>query len=175
MIPSPRLFCIEGFAECVMDPMMVKEEHHDGEYGNSQWMEIHDYHSPQVQSPVHEYTGFGYMSPHHGMPLEPVYNPPMPLSYQSHHPAPPLITAQWPSMLTNPSNNGPAMISAASILPSPPLAPISTYSLAHSLPQPTAPVPVPSARRTLTDQDRRRMCQYHEDNPSVKQTEIGGK
>jgi hypothetical protein len=26
----------------------------------------------------------------------------------------------------------------------------------------------------LTDQDRRRMCQYHEENPSVKQTEIGG-
>jgi hypothetical protein len=26
----------------------------------------------------------------------------------------------------------------------------------------------------LTDQDRRRMCQYHEDNPTVKQTEIGG-
>ncbi|KAL9118945.1 MAG: hypothetical protein Q9187_004503, partial [Circinaria calcarea] len=76
-------------------------------------------------------------------------------------------------MLTNPSNNGPTMISAVPILPSPPLAQLPTYSLAHSLPPSTAPVPVPSARRTLTDQDRRRMCQYHEDNPSVKQTEIG--
>jgi hypothetical protein len=32
----------------------------------------------------------------------------------------------------------------------------------------------PSPRKTLTDSDRRRMCQYHEENPSVKQTEIGG-
>jgi hypothetical protein len=31
-----------------------------------------------------------------------------------------------------------------------------------------------SPRRTLTDSDRRRMCQYPEENPSVKQTEIGG-
>lgn len=31
-----------------------------------------------------------------------------------------------------------------------------------------------SPRKTLTDSDRRRMCQYHEENPSVKQTEIGG-
>lgn len=28
-------------------------------------------------------------------------------------------------------------------------------------------------RRTLTDADRRRMCLYHEENPNVKQTEIG--
>ena len=31
-----------------------------------------------------------------------------------------------------------------------------------------------SSRKILTDDDRRRMCQYHEDNPKVKQTEIGG-
>jgi hypothetical protein len=30
-------------------------------------------------------------------------------------------------------------------------------------------------RRALTDHDRRRMCQYHVDNPFVKQAEIGGK
>jgi hypothetical protein len=29
-------------------------------------------------------------------------------------------------------------------------------------------------RRTLTDDDRRRMCEYHESHPGVKQTEIGG-
>lgn len=31
-----------------------------------------------------------------------------------------------------------------------------------------------SPRRTLTDADRRRMCIFHEENPNVKQTEIGG-
>jgi hypothetical protein len=32
-----------------------------------------------------------------------------------------------------------------------------------------------TARRTLTDADRRQMCLYHEENPNVKQTVIGGK
>jgi hypothetical protein len=57
---------------------------------------------------------------------------------------------------------------------------------------PTAPVPITPAsatpasatstrsqtsstpRKTLTDADRRRMCLYHEEHPTVKQTEIGG-
>jgi hypothetical protein len=30
-------------------------------------------------------------------------------------------------------------------------------------------------RKTLTDADRRRMCLYAEEHPTVKQTEIGGK
>jgi hypothetical protein len=29
-------------------------------------------------------------------------------------------------------------------------------------------------RRTLTDDDRRRMCEYHESHPGIKQAEIGG-
>jgi hypothetical protein len=32
----------------------------------------------------------------------------------------------------------------------------------------------PTPRRMLTDDDRRRMCEYHESHPGVKQTEIGG-
>jgi hypothetical protein len=63
-----------------------------------------------------------------------------------------------------------------------------------SMPQPIAPAPpqqlaaaaavtaavsnptqsTSSPRRTLTDADRRRMCIFHEENPNVKQTEIGG-
>jgi hypothetical protein len=30
-------------------------------------------------------------------------------------------------------------------------------------------------RRTLTDDDRRQMCIYHEENKTAKQTDIGGK
>jgi hypothetical protein len=30
-------------------------------------------------------------------------------------------------------------------------------------------------RRTLTDEDRRQMCLYHEENKTAKQTDIGGK
>jgi hypothetical protein len=33
----------------------------------------------------------------------------------------------------------------------------------------------PSPQKTLTDDDRRRICRYHEENPAVKQMEIAGK
>ena len=33
----------------------------------------------------------------------------------------------------------------------------------------------PTPHRFLSYQDRRRICQYHEDNPTVKQSDIGGK
>ena len=155
-----------------MDPMMVKENHHDGDYGNSQWVEINDYHSPHVESPSQEYNAFGYMSSAHGIPMEPAYNRPLhhPL-YSTHQSPHSLITTQWPSMLTNPSNHTQPTVPT----PPPPLAPVSTLTTAHPLPPLTTPVPQSTARRTLTDLDRRRMCQYHEDNPTVKQTEIGGK
>ncbi|KAL8773016.1 MAG: hypothetical protein Q9209_002036 [Squamulea sp. 1 TL-2023] len=53
---------------------------------------------------------------------------------------------------------------------------VDSVSTPLSAPPPPTPIPTPqSGRRTLTDQDRRRMCQYHEENPSVKQTEIGRK
>lgn len=39
---------------------------------------------------------------------------------------------------------------------------------------PDATSSTPTPRRTLTDEDRKQMCLYAEDNPSAKQTEIGG-
>jgi len=58
------------------------------------------------------------------------------------------------------------------IAPGPP-PPISVTSI------PTTATPVTisddsTPRRVLTDDDRRRMCEYHESHPGVKQTEIGG-
>jgi hypothetical protein len=153
-----------------MDPMLIKGEHHDGDYGSGQWVGMDEYHS-HAQSPAQEFNGYSFISGQHGMPLEPAYNRPMPPLYSSPQTQAPLFsTTQWPSMLTNPSSHQPT-----SAPPVPPLAPIATYTTAHPLP-PIAPPPAstPTARRTLTDQDRRRMCQYHEDNPTVKQTEIGG-
>ena len=154
-----------------MDPMMVKEQSQDEQYGGSQWVDINDYHSPHVQSPATEYNSFGYMASSHGVPIDSAYNRPMHSTYSMNQPQHPIITTQWPSMLTNPSSNAPL---PAPIPAPPPLAPISTFATIHSLPPLTTPVPTASARRTLTDQDRRRMCLYHEENPTVKQTEIGG-
>lgn len=48
------------------------------------------------------------------------------------------------------------------------------FAALQQLPTQTIRQPtMPTARRTLTDDDRRRMCLYHQENPHVKQTEIG--
>ena len=160
---------------------MLKEQHHEGDFSHGHWVEINDFHSAHEQSPAHEYASYGFVSTqHHGLPLESTYRRSMPPLYSGPQHPQPLFTAQWPSMLTNPSSQGPPTMP----VPAPPLAPVSTFATAHPLPPLTtpasvsapAPPPAPTTqRRTLTDQDRRRMCQYHEDHPNVKQTEIGGK
>ncbi|KAA8912755.1 hypothetical protein FN846DRAFT_773122 [Sphaerosporella brunnea] len=53
--------------------------------------------------------------------------------------------------------------------PAPQLAAAASITAAPSNPTPSTSTP----RRTLTDADRRRMCIFHEENPNVKQTEIG--
>ena len=143
---------------------------HDEDYGGGQWVEINGYNSAH-QSPIHEYNSYGFISPTH-LPLEPTYNRTIPPPYSAHQPLQPLVMPQWPSQLTNPSNSAPPAVPGP-----PPLAPLSTMTSAHPLPPPlvSSSAPTTNQRRTLTDQDRRRMCQYHEDNPTVKQTEIGGK
>ena len=160
-----------------MDPLMMKEQSHDGDYSSTHWgYEQHHYHNPHVPSPVHEMNSFNFVPPTtNALHIETPYMRPMLPQYtQSHLPSPQaMYQVQWPSMLTNPSGHAQIPMPAP-----PPLAPISTYATAHGVPpMPSAPAPMPStiARRTLTDQDRRRMCQYHEENPNAKQTEIGGK
>lgn len=151
--------------------MKVEQNHtapHDEDFGTGQWVEIASDHSPH-QSPLHEYNGFGFMSSTH-VPLDSIYTRPIHTSYAADPPLHPLIMPQWPSQITNPSEGPPAAIPLPRAL-----APVSAINPPHSAPPaPSAPAPS-TARKTLTDQDRRRMCQYHEDHPTIKQTEIGGK
>ena len=153
--------------------MKVEQNHappQDEDFSAGQWVEIANDHSPH-QSPLHEYNGFGFglMSSTH-VPLDSIYTRPTQTAYSSNPHLHPLIMPQWPSQITNPSEGGPP---AAIPLPRA-LAPTSTITTPQSAP-PALPAPASStARKTLTDQDRRRMCQYHEDHPTVKQTEIGG-
>ncbi|KAL9094603.1 MAG: hypothetical protein Q9165_003162 [Trypethelium subeluteriae] len=86
---------------------------------------------------------------------------------------------QWPSMLTSQSTYQQPLLPTASAS-STPLSASTSLSAPASAP---ASVPPPNSRRpsqtgstprkTLTDADRRRMCLYHEENPTTKQTEIG--
>ena len=166
----------------------MPKEHHthqqspNSEFGNTHHWSAEHHYSPHVSSPGQDFHGYfvpsGSAGPH-GLSVDSGYaREPLPLytSAPSLQGTPSLGTAQWPSMLTNPSSQPPP--SAPPTMPSqPPLAPVSTFATAHSLPPLSTPTPhqTGSSRRTLTDLDRRRMCEYHEANPTVKQTEIGGK
>jgi hypothetical protein len=154
----------------------METEQHQGqenEFGTSQWVEMGGYSGSQQQSPLHEYGGFGFVSPTI-MPVEPSYSMSIPPPYTSHQQLQPLIMPVphvWPSMMTSqanysapllPTTSASAPTSAISAPPLPPMPPIETK-------------PTTTPRKTLTNEDRRRMCLYHEEHPGVKQTEIGCK
>ncbi|KAK3952714.1 hypothetical protein QBC32DRAFT_340614 [Pseudoneurospora amorphoporcata] len=119
----------------------------------------------------------GYMPPiSHGLPSESLGRMPPPPPPQHHVPQPhqhshpplpmlmmPQTTTTWPSMLTNPTYGA---------HPVPPVAipPVTTPLKNSKLP---AIQTTSQPRKTLTDEDRRRMCQYAQDHPTAKQTDIG--
>ncbi|CBY00671.1 hypothetical protein LEMA_P018010.1 [Plenodomus lingam JN3] len=127
-----------------------------------------------INRPSKKYHGFHGYAP---LPMEPIYGTSMHPPHHPSHPTPrtthpqlqPLIMPQmpqWPSMLTSQSTYQPSLFPSAPVPITPasatPVSASSTHSRTSSTP-----------RKTLTDSDRRRMCQYHEENPTVKQTEIG--
>jgi len=89
---------------------------------------------------------------------------------QMAHQLQPLVMPQWPSMLNSqsPSNN-------QYVFPQPvqPIQPMSMSQLQTPI-SATSTRSASTPRKTLTDSDRKRMCQYAEDHPNSKQTEIGG-
>lgn len=162
--------------------------HHDPTFGSEQWADM----SPYMQTTMPDYGGsFGYMPPiSHGLPSEslgrmpPPATPPQQAMAQhhshphaappSHHPPLPMLMVPshgtWPSMLTNP---GSFNTSSPVAIPPAPAQVVPTLKAATTRPPPAPPTIASQPRKTLTDDDRRRMCQYHIDNPSMKQTEIG--
>jgi hypothetical protein len=143
----------------------MDSEHHD--MHAQQWIEggspFHSHH----QSPANEYNGFAFS----GLQMDSVYstspNNMQPPSRASQQQLQPLILPPWPSLLTSQSSY-PATAYQSS--PASATTPIKT---------PISAPPITSRgdrpRRTLTDTDRKRMCEYAEANPKIKQTEIGGK
>lgn len=148
--------------------------HHDRDFGGGHMVDVAEDHPPH-QSPGNDYSDFGFSAATH-VQMDPIYSPPMQPSFSSPQPLHSLlIVPEWPSQITNPSEN------SSPPAPIPLLRPIRPLS--KTAPVPTlSPAPAPSksshssstSRRTLTDSDRRRMCEYHSENPNVKQTEIGG-
>lgn len=160
---------------------------HDNTFSNDHWAEMNPYN--QISLPA--YGGDYYMPPvSHGLPSESIGGhmapPPVPQAIQhqqhqqhhQHHPFPsqqlphplviptqPRAQVPWPSLQTNPGQSYSA----------PPVA-IPPQTALSLKPQPKLPsLTTSQPRKTLTEDDRRRMCQYAEDNPNMKQTEIGAK
>ncbi|KAF2680343.1 CenpB-DNA-bind-domain-containing protein [Lentithecium fluviatile CBS 122367] len=150
---------------------MDHHEHHhhqDSFEDHSAWAQNNHYDPSQHQSPVQDYNGFNHYAP---LPMEPIFtagmHPPHQPQRTAHPQLQPLIMPQWPSMLTSQSTYVPPIFPSAPVPITPASAtPVSATST-HSGRTSSTP------RKTLTDADRRRMCQYHEDHPTVKQTEIG--
>jgi hypothetical protein len=148
---------------------------HQTDYGNGQWGDMGGYSNGGGQNnttPMHEYNSYHFETAPPVMPIEPAYTVPRPPPYTAHQqlqPLHPLITmAPWPSMLTTQAGFSPPAVPTAPLV-----TPVSA-STASTTVTPVTTTGGSTPRRTLTDDDRRRMCEYHESHPGVKQTEIGG-
>jgi hypothetical protein len=105
-----------------------------------------------IQSQPHHRSQHSH---HYG--AQPQHSPPAVIPTQTGHQLP------WPSTRTNPGQGCPV----------PPM-PIPASRSGPQLKQPKLPSMTPTqGRKTLTLEDRRAMCQFAEENPNVKQTEIG--
>lgn len=123
----------------------------EGEFSHSPWVDVPPFPSPLQTPPT---GGFGFFSPAmntYHMPSYADMQPPM--------------MHTWPSMIAQDGAfQSPVMHAPASFSPPTSILPTRKTSTGGSTP-----------RRTLTDEDRRQMCLYHEENKTAKQTDIGGK
>lgn len=148
---------------------METESHHapEGEFSHSPWVEMGAFTSPHNSPPMPEYSGFEY-GPSPVMAVDPAYMAGMSLPPPYTSMPLPMPSQSWPSMMANHNafheNGLPPPPMPTSVSPSAPIPPIRKASTGGSTP-----------RRTLTDEDRRQMCLYHEENKTAKQTDIGGK
>ncbi|KAK7422344.1 hypothetical protein QQX98_001623 [Neonectria punicea] len=145
-------------------------------YGSDTWTSMSPYsHSPYSHSPLTEYNNtFGAYVPH-GLPSESMNRMPPPLTqpHQMIQPAPPMahhqlpmLNTTWPSQLTNPTPSGSYSAPPVSITPATSAPPVDP---------PRLPPQHEKSRKTLTTEQKRAMCQFHEDNPGTRQADIGAR
>jgi len=148
-------------------------------YGQQQWMGMGVY--PTTTSTPSTASMHDYHHQHHAdyfappaLPMEPAYHmprPPPPYSSGNPLPPPPLIMPQntlWPSLFTGSSYQTP-ILPAASIQT--PVSATTTHTSSDVTPTSAKST---TSRRKLTDEERRQMCVEAQQNPGIKQTQIGG-
>ena len=130
----------------------------------------HIYPHSHHGTPAQEYSGFAFSSPQ--MPMEASGFSSMP-QRSTHQHLQPLIMPQWPSMLNSQAHTPFQGIYPQPLQPVQPIQPMP-LGLLHTPVSAVSSRAVPTPRKTLSDLDRKRMCQYADEHPSAKQTEIGG-
>lgn len=154
----------------------MPSEHQDSQqsgYGQGGWANLPSTYSSSPQmSPMHEFPPFDYQ-PAPLMTMKPAYNIARPSHFATSHAQmpPPLImphSGLWPSMLAS----QPQASYQTPIMPAGPLQTPLSASTASDI-TPTS-AKTTTSRRKLTDDERRQMCMEAEQNPNMKQTQIGG-
>jgi hypothetical protein len=162
--------------------LTMPPDHHESQgsgYGHNSWVNMGGGYSQAGPSPsmstLPEYSAYDY---HHQapMPIEPSYSMPRPPPYAVGVPQmpPPLIMPHngvWPSMIA--SQSQPSGYQPPAILPAVPVqTPVSASTGSDVTP---TSAKTSTSRRKLTDDERRQMCLEAEQNPTMKQTQIGGR
>ncbi|KAI0016697.1 hypothetical protein F4780DRAFT_667888 [Xylariomycetidae sp. FL0641] len=154
---------------------------HDNSYPSNQWGEVNNFAHMTTMTSSYPDTYYMAHANHHGLPSESIGGhmapPPVPHQHMHHHN---IYPSQLPSPLIIPTQHAPPPVQWPSMHTNPPQHSYSTPPVA--IPPASAPVRqhprlptinTSQPRRTLTDEDRRNMCKFHEENPTVKQAEIG--
>lgn len=117
-------------------------------------------------TPAHEYIGFAWPNPLFESDISypstsaPIYQPSI---------AQPVPIPLWPSQFSSSMTTVPPVYEAPIPITTLPMAPPATLSVEDGS------KPMTTGRRTLSDTTKRRMCEYAQDHPGMKQLEIGRK
>lgn len=173
----------DGSVSLGRDPAVFGQSN---EYGNGGWVAVSPFSQSSYDgSPMNDHLGFAtFLS--HGLasemmtrtPQAPVQHLHQHLHLHQHqqstmpHSAPmghhqlPMLNTAWPSQVTSPTlaTGG---FSASPISPPP----LSGQLPALDIPRSSSRAE--KSRKTLSTEQKRRMCQYHEDNPGTRQADIG--
>lgn len=136
---------------------------------------IHCGHAPQIRShedydpAAQQYSGFKFSTPQvvMGPGTFDVSIPQGSMTPESQ----PLLMPKWPSMLRSQSHS---TFQPAYLPPVQPIGP-ATQSASQTPVSATLTRSTKAPRKTLTDVDRKRMCQYDAEHPKSKQTDIAGR
>lgn len=157
-------------------------ESHGSTYNSDSWMPLGAYsqsaqtHANQAHNdyPTYDYQTSGSVSMESSYPM----NRPPPYATPQHSQMPPPLAVPhqniWPSQLLVATSTAYQQPTQQHILPAGPLqTPLSASSMGSDL-TPTS-AKTTTSRRKLTDDERRLMCLEAENNPTMKQTQIGAK